>query len=397
MTLPQAPEHSSERVDVGAKVKPRFTLREFSGGLGDLGIFLPLAAAMAATNHMDLGVIFLFAGFMNIATGLLFAQPIPVQPMKAIAAVAIAEGLSAGEVAASGMAMGIAMTTLALVGAVNWINKIVPLPVIRGIQAGVGAKLVLLGISWIADLPPLGGVNSILIAVLLGVVLALTTGRRFPIMLIVFAGGLVVPAFRTDHTAIELFATLPTLTLVLPEGSEWITGITRGAIPQLPLTMLNSVLAVCALSSDLFPNRGITPRRMALSVGLMNLLSVPFGGMPMCHGAGGLAAQHRFGARTGGSVVMLGIAKVLFALALGGAILPLIDAYPRSVLGIMIVFAGFALMKPARASFRARSTGIVMLSTAGAVIFLGTLEGVLLGCAASLILSIAPRIRNSPR
>ncbi len=357
----------------------RFNLAEMSGALGDLGTFLPLAAGMAAVNRMDLGAIFLFAGAMNIATGLLFRQPVPVQPMKAVAAVAIAEGLSPGAIAASGMAMGVIVTTLALVGAVRWIDRVVPRAVIRGIQAGVGAKLALTAVSWTIGLP-LVGADSAMLAVVAAGVVAMLVSRRVPIVLIVFLLGVALAAWRVQEGLSSAAWALPELTPIIPSAHEWIVGLTRGALPQLPLTLLNSVLAVCALSGDLFPNRGIPPQRMALSVGLMNLACVPFGGMPMCHGAGGLAAQHRFGARTGGSVVMLGAAKILFALALGGALLPLVQAYPRSLLAVMIFFAGVTLMKPARESLGASRSAAVMLATAGGIVLMGTLEWFLVGC-----------------
>jgi len=388
MTTLATRRRRDERTPVVDENRLRFTLREFGGGLGDLGTFLPLAAAMAIANRMDLSVVFLFAGLMNITTGLLFRQPIPVQPMKAIAAVAIAEGLSPGSIAASGMVMGVVMALLALTGTASWIDRVVPRPVIRGIQAGVGATLVLRGMSWIVALPPVG-IDSWLMAVILGVAVALTVSRTIPIILIVFIGGLAVAALRDGGAAMNLSLKTPTLGLVRPAGSEWITGLTRGALPQLPLTVLNSVLAVCALSGDLFPGRGVSPRRMALSVGMMNLLCVPFGAMPMCHGSGGLAAQHRFGARSGGSVIMLGVGMVLCAFALGVALLPLIRGFPRSALAVMIIAAGLSLMKPARESLRSSPNGVVMLATAGAIVAVGTLEGVAAGCAVLFILKIA--------
>jgi MFS superfamily sulfate permease-like transporter len=376
----------------------RFSLRELSGSLGDLGTFLPLAAAMAAVNRLDLGVVFLFAGMMNIATGVLFRQPIPVQPMKAIAAVAIAEGLSPGAIAASGMAIGVIVTLLAVVGAVNWIDRVVPRPVIRGIQAGVGAKLALKGITWTTGLPLLGP-DSALVAVAAGLAVALIVSRRIPIILILFLAGLAVAAWSVRDDLAAASWTPPTLAVVIPSSHEWLSGLTRGAVPQLPLTLLNSVLAVCALSGDLFPGRAIPPRRMALSVGVMNLLTTPFGAMPMCHGAGGLAAQHRFGARTGGSVVMLGIGKIAFALALGGMLLPIVHAYPRSLLAVMIFFAGVTLMKPAHESLRDPRAAAVMLATASVILLAGTLEGFLAGCAiAGAIALVMPRReRSAPR
>lgn len=377
----------------GAPDRMRFNFAEASGSLGDLGTFLPLAAAMAAVNRMDLGAIFMFAGVMNIVTGLLFRQPVPVQPMKAIAAVAIAEGLSPGAIAASGFAVGAVVTVLALIGAVGWIDRVVPHPVIRGIQAGVGAKLAMTGAAWTIGLPAIGA-DSALVAIAVACVIVIVAGRRVPIMLIIFLFGLVVAAWSASEGIAAARWSAPSVAFIAPSGHDWLIGLARGAVPQLPLTLLNSVLAVCALSGDLFPGRAIPPRRMALSVGLMNLVSIPFGAMPMCHGAGGLAAQHRFGARTGGSVVMLGVGKIIFALAMGGMLLPIVRSYPRSLLAVMIFFAGVTLMKPARESLHAARPAFVMCLTAAVIVLMGTLEGFVVGCVAVGVLSLLQHRRG---
>ncbi|GFH46017.1 hypothetical protein CTEN210_02491 [Chaetoceros tenuissimus] len=135
---------------------------------------------------------------------------------------------------------------------------------------------------------------------------------------------------------------------------DWKYGFLEGAIPQLPLTTLNSVISVCALAHSLYPEKRkqslstsptctdavISRREVAISVGLMNLVFCPFGSMPNCHGAGGLAGQHRLGARHGASVVFLGLAKMFLAIFFGASALTLLDAFPDAVLGIMLVIAG---------------------------------------------------------
>ena len=166
----------------------RFDLRELSGSLGDLGSFLPLSVAMAITCGMDIGLIFIFAGLMNVVTGLWSRQPIPVQPMKAIAAVAIAETLSPGAIASAGLLTGIAVLALALFGGVDWIVRATPKPVVRGIQAGVGVKLAWMGVTWLAELPSIGW-DSWIVALIVGGVIAFVCGRRHPVLLYVFAAG----------------------------------------------------------------------------------------------------------------------------------------------------------------------------------------------------------------
>lgn len=394
-SLTPAPAPVCQPAPAAGQLPLRFTWREFSGGLGDLGTFLPLALAMAITCHMDIGLIFIFAGLMNAMSGWWFRQPIPVQPMKAIAAVAIAEGLTATQIGATGMTMGAIMVVLAMTGLVGVANRIVPRPVVRGIQFGVGAELAWTGVKWVAALP-LSGWDSKFVALLAALCIVLLLTRRQPVLLYVFAIGFVLLYLAKPGVFHALRFSLPKFTLVMPRPHDWWVGFWRGALPQIPLTLLNSVIAVCALSEDYFPGRGIQPRTMAASVGVMNLLCVPFGGMPMCHGAGGLAAQYRFGARTGGSVILLGMAKIIAGLLIGGFLLRALAAYPRSILGVMVIAAGITLAAAAR---HVRGQALMVAAvTAAAILWKNTLIGFLVGsaCAAVCTLWLSRRSSGGP-
>ncbi len=362
-----------------APARPRFTLLELSGGMGDLGTFLPLVVATAAACRMDMGMILVCAGVMNMVTGLLLRQPIPVQPMKAIAAVAITEALTRGEVAAAGLVMGALMLALALTGLMDAINRVVPREVVMGIQIGVGLKLAAKGVGWLLDLP-LAGADSVFMALAVGGVLLLLLWRKWPAALLVFLFGMVLLAVARPEVYAGLTGGLPSVALIWPGGGDWLGGLIKAALPQAPLTVLNSVVAVCALSAAYFPAQGVPPARMAASVGLMNLLCAPLGGVPMCHGSGGLAAQYAFGARTGGSVVMLGTAKAAAGLALGSSLGQLVHAYPAAVLAPLLVLAGVELARAGRAS--APNLWAVPLLTAACILVGNTGLGALAGCLA---------------
>jgi MFS superfamily sulfate permease-like transporter len=168
---------------------------------------------------------------------------------------------------------------------------------------------------------------------------------------------------------------MPTIT-----ASDWWIAARKAAIPQIPLTCLNSVIAVCALSRDLFPEKPASEKSVAVSVGLMNLIGCPFGAMPMCHGAGGLAGQFRFGARTNGSILFLGAMKMLVAICFGGSLLALLKVYPQSLLGVLLFFAGLELALVCR-DISEREPAIVMLLTA--IVGLA-LKSVAIGFAAGL-------------
>jgi len=371
----------------------RFDLREFSGSLGDLGTFIPLTVAMITVSGLDAGTVLVFAGLFNILSGVAFRQPIPVQPMKAIAAVAIAEGLAPGEIAASGFAAGLVILILGLSGLVSWAERVVPRPVVRGIQLGVGVKLAWKGVAMVAPLA-WTALDGRITAIIAGaIVLIASRTQRFPTALVIFTAGLVLLFIEAPSVLTGVSYGWSGPSLVLPDLAAWKTGFLMGTLPQLPLTLLNSVIAVCALSEDLYPGRGIKTKPMAVSVGLMNVGACLFGAMPACHGSGGLAGQHRFGARTGGSVVMLGGVKVILGVAAGTAALTVLAAYPAAILGVLLIFAGVELAKPAR-ECKERSAFFIALATAAGIILVDTLVGFLAGLLAAGLVAAASKVRS---
>jgi Molybdate transporter of MFS superfamily len=366
----------------------RFNLMEFSGGLGDLGTFIPLVAGISIVTGMDIGMILIFAGLANIATGLIFGLPIPVQPMKAIAAVAIAEQLLPAEIAAAGLIAGAIVFTLGVSGIIEKIEHLVPKAIIRGIQLGVGLKLVLKGITFINGTPLLG-LNSIVVAAFLGMLIILLKRiKNFPSALFLFLTGLMILFILSPSLLAEIKFSLPSFSILVPSAENWLNGFTKGALPQVPLTLLNSVFAICILSGDLFPGQKVSSRRMATSVGLMNLLGCCFGGLPMCHGSGGLAGQYHFGARTGGSVVLLGIWKLLFGLFLGVTAMNIIQQYPLSILGIMLIFAGVELCLPVRDQKTIKNICVVIATVVG-ILGVNTGIGFLVGLMTYSIIGLS--------
>ena len=361
----------------------RFDLRELAGSFGDLGTFIPLTVAMSLSTGMDFGWMLVAAGLMTIATGFLFRLPIPVQPMKAIAAVAIAEGLSGGAVVAAGWVMGIVLTLVAVIGLIPLIDRLVPRPVVRAIQLGIGIKLVINAAQWIGPLPMFAP-NSVFTACLISAMLLIGTLRNWPIVLPAFLAGFVILAIDTPNAYNAISFGTPELNWITPTIEDTQAGLLFGAVPQLPLTLLNSVLAVCALSGDYFPKHRVAPKRMALSVGLMNLLCIGWSGLPMCHGSGGLAAQYRAGARTGGSVIMLGGVKILLGLCFGISLLPILSMYPAAALAPLIAFAGLSLSHAGWAATD-RLDKVTLLPSAIMIALTHTLYGFLLGLVIAVV------------
>ena len=364
------------------ELNPRFTWTEFSGALGDLGLFIPLVVGMTIACDLNIGIILIFAGLMNILTGLLFKQPIPVQPMKAIATVAITEGFLKTELMASGILMGLLILGLSTI--IEPVNRIIPKAIVRGIQLGVGIKLALKGFMWIKGLP-FFGLDSIFLGLIIIVLLSMKFIKIKAILLYIFLAGFFILYLKQPHIYNGMSIKFPDFHFMMPSLVDWKVGLLRGALPQLPLTILNSVIAVCALSEKYFPKKGISSKRMAVSVGIMNLICVPFGAIPMCHGAGGLAAQYRFGARTGGSVIMLGIIKLSAGLFFGSALLILLQSYPKAILGAMLIFAGIELAKSAKGVVNQKIDWAILLVTAGFIVGINTLAGFLAGCSVAIM------------
>ncbi|KAK3054521.1 hypothetical protein LTR09_004250 [Extremus antarcticus] len=327
-------------------------LAELSGSLGDLGTLLPLMIAMALTGSINLASTLVFSGLTNIFTGAFYGLPLPVQPMKAIASVAISQHFSKQETAAAGLTMGAAVFVLSATGLLRWLNRVVPIPVVKGIQVGAGLALVIsAGTSLIL---PLGcvqpGYDNRMWAVGAFVLLVVASlVPRLPYALIVFALGMLVAVVAVPGSEGDggLHAGIWRPAPFVPRGEAWRIGAVDAAIPQLPLTILNSILAVTSLSATLFPDYPPTPSTTSIgfSVAIANLVGCWFGAMPICHGSGGLAGQYRFGARSGASIIILGLIKLLLGLCVGDGIIPLLQRLPKSLLGIMVLAAGVELAK----------------------------------------------------
>jgi hypothetical protein len=298
---------------------------------------------------------------------------------------------------------------LSVTGLMRLLTRVIPRPLIQGIQLGAGLRLIIsaataliLPLPWLRPLPDL---DTRMLAIFLFLLLFATArlGPRFPFALLVFLLGVLASLFSHPSSSSSSLSTpshhsdsshsYQSYTWHKPEFTN--PQSLSAALAQLPLTTLNSVLAASALATSLYPPHpppfppfptfpsppphssssssppaGPGPASttaLGVSVGLMNLLSCGWGAMPVCHGAGGLAAQHRFGARSGASVVLLGAAKFGAGLLLllggsGGTAARVLARFPRSVLGVMVLAAGLEL---AKASY----------SSSGAVIAEGQGEG----------------------
>jgi MFS superfamily sulfate permease-like transporter len=368
----------------------RLNRHEIAGSLGDMGTFLPLLVGMAAQNGLDFGSSLFFAGFFNLVTGVLFSIPMAVQPMKAIATVAITSKLPVGQILAAGITVSLIVLVLGLTGLIDTLNRAIPRSVVRGLQLALGLSLLMKGLQMVTGTHAWIGADSYLTASIAALAVLALFSARVPSALVLFGAGLLLATWKDPGVVglVHLDWALPHWTPIA--WSDFTRAFPVAALPQIPLTTLNSVIAVCALSAELFPDRPATPRRVSVSVGLMNLVGGWFGAMPMCHGAGGLAGQYRFGARTSGSILFLGGAKIVVAVLFGASLMALCRAFPGSVLGVMLAFSGIELSLVTRDQ-RTRTDSTIMLLTAGAC--LGA-DNVAVGFALGLLLAWALRLER---
>ena len=364
-----------------ASTPTRRFLLECSGACGDLGTFIPhVIGAITVAGLASAGVLLGFATFL-IATGLFYGLPLPVQPMKAISAVILTGGLRPGEVAAAGIMIGVVLLVLGITGWIGRLAQAIPQSVGAGLQLGLGLLMGMLGIKLILETPWLGFGS-------LALLFALMRIPQCPAAPIALAAAMIA-GWVTGKVGIASGAAMTpgTPQLIIPSWPEVWRSFEIAVLPQLSLTLTNAVIVTASLSRELFSSIGsiASERRLALSSGLANVLLCPFGAMPMCHGAGGLAAQFRFGARTGLAPIIFGAVLLILAIAFAdhaGAMFALI---PTAAVGSLLIFAGTDLAISRRLFDGKPSCLWVIGATAFVTVTVNPALGLILGWIAELI------------
>lgn len=334
----------------------RFNRHEFSGALGDIGVLLPLAAGLVLVSGLEAGTVLLTTGLVYLAAGFYFRLPIPVQPLKAMAAIAIAGGgkIGAGELAAGAIIIGAALLFLRFTGLATGLSRIFAPWTVKGVQLAVGLLLIKSGLTFIlagssslkgtAALPATGGGPAIAVAAAAGLMLvALRHNRKVPAALAVVAAGGALGIFLAGPYFLNHLTFGPSLPqLSLPDGSSFLAALFLLVLPQLPVTFGNSVVATTDVARTYFGDRAgrVTPKSLCTTIGVSNIALGLLGSMPICHGSGGVTAHYRFGARTGGAAVIMGAGLVTLALIFGNSAVNLLLLLPLPVLGSLMVYAG---------------------------------------------------------
>lgn len=324
----------------------RIGLGEAAGAVADLGVMVPLATALILVNGLDPGAVLVCAGLLVLAAGLAFRIPFPVQPLKALTAVAVAHQLSPDVIHAAGLEIAMVLLLLSLRHVADVVARVFTKPVVRSLQLGVGVLLVIAALKLVADPPDVFAATPstpwpwiLLGATFAGIVAAARTRHYWLALGILAAGTVAAVATAGPDLGGPTFA-LPGIDL--PRASSFTAAFFLLVVPQLPLTFGNAVVAVNDLAHEYFgPSASrVTPSRVCLSAGIGNVVSGLLGGVPMCHGAGGLTAHARLGARTAGMNVLLGAAFLALGLFFASQVPVLLGLLPIWALAAFLIYAG---------------------------------------------------------
>jgi MFS superfamily sulfate permease-like transporter len=324
-------------------------------------------------------------GASLVASGLFYGLPMAVQPMKAISAVLVTGQLAPGAAAAAGLVVGAVLLLFGATGLIAKVARLIPQSVTAGLQLGLGITMGWLGLTMVAEAPWIGVPALVL---LFGLPRVSPTVPVAPLVLLAAVVVGTTTGQMTMPTTIGFELRPPPLVLPDSWGEVW-QAIKQAVVPQLPLTLTNAVIVTAAICRDLFPERAAraTVRNLALTSGAMNLLLAPFGGMPMCHGAGGVAAQHRFGARTGLASVLLGIVLLVLALGFASSAVALFAAIPASAVGALLLVAGTDLAVSKRLFDARLNCWPAIAIAAGAAAFVNPAVGLAAGWAVEFVRS----------
>jgi len=328
-----------------ALIKNRIHLdrNELAGAFGDIGTDLPLVIGMILASGLDSASVLITYGIMQLLTALTYGIPMPVQPLKAVALIVITQHIAPGIIYGGGLAIGVVMLLLSVTGLVDLIAKYIPKVVVRGIQFGLGIQLAMVALKEyvIADSYTgywLAGITFVITIILIG-------NRKYPpAIFIIIAGIIYAIIFHFNNFNLVHSISIAIPKLYTPTWSDILTGFLILALPQIPLSIGNSIIATHQIAHDLFPEKKITVKKISLTYSIINIINPFFGGVPTCHGSGGMAGHYAFGARTGGSVMIYGLMYLTLGMFFSGSFEQIVKIFPLPVLGVILLFEAITLM-----------------------------------------------------
>ena len=325
----------------------RFDRNEVAGAFGDIGTDLPLIVGMILAAGLHSASVLVMFGLMQYATAIRYRMPMPVQPLKAVAVLVITQKIAPEILYGGGLAIGIVMLALTVSGGITWLARVVPKAVIRGLQLGLGIQLAMLALRDYVQADGMRGYALAAIGFL--VIIALFGNRRFPPAIpVIVIGAIYALVYKLSGSDFSnaIGFTLPEVRSI--SMSDIMTGFMLLALPQIPLSLGNSILATRQVAEDLFSERNVTVKKLSLTYAAMNLVNPFFGGVPTCHGSGGLVGHYTFGARTGGSILVYGSIFLVLGLFFSSGFQHVVQVFPLPILGVLLFFEAAALMSMIR-------------------------------------------------
>jgi MFS superfamily sulfate permease-like transporter len=359
-----------------SELRKKFTLAEFGGSLGDWGTLIPFIIGYVSIVGLNPAGIFLCIGITNIILGIKYNLPLPVEPQKTIGTVAISQKWNPNLVISTGFGTGIVWLILGFTKKLNVIVEKIPQIAVRGIQLGLGLIL-----GWAALL--LFSDNIILGVISMAIIIVLINNKKIPSAIILTILGIFIIFYTGALLLSQISMGLPTFQFQIPTWENILIGMLIAGLAQLVLTLANVMIATVKLSKDLFPDKkdAIDANSLAFNMGLMNVINPFLGGIPQCHGSGGLAAQYAFGARTGGSMIMEGILEIFLGLFCSNLLFLIFMEFPKAILGAMLLYTAILLGKIAFKDFNVKTAPIIIISGILCFIFnliVGFLAGLVL-------------------
>jgi hypothetical protein len=350
-------EKKQIKLDKGLEIlDKKFSIRELGGAFGDWGTLIPFIIGYVSIVGFNPAGIFLCLGITNIILGIKYNLPLPVQPQKTIGSIALSQQWSPSLVISTGFGTGLVWTLLGFSKKLNILVQRVPMIAVKSIQLGLALIL-----GWAAIL--LFQDNLILGFISIAIIIVLINNKKVPSAIILMVLGFFLIFYSRQILISEIVFQLPSFTFYIPNWEDLLVGMLIAGIAQLFLTLTNVMIATVSLVKDLFPEKEdvIDANSLAFNMGAMNLINPFIGGIPLCHGSGGLAAQYAFGARTGGSMIFEGIIEIFLGLFFSQLLFSLFTKFPRSILGAMLIYTAYLLGKIAFKDFNLKNVPIIVI------------------------------------
>ncbi|MFX1588984.1 MAG: putative sulfate/molybdate transporter, partial [Promethearchaeota archaeon] len=316
-------------------IRKKFSIRELGGAFGDWGTLIPFIIGYISIVGLNPAGIFLTLGITNIVLGVKYNLPLPVQPQKTIGTIALSQKWSPNLVISTGLGTGIIWTILGFTKTLNKIVKKIPIITVRGIQLGLGLILGWTSVTLIF----FDNLFGILLGIIsISIILALINSKKVPSAIILVLLGIIILIFTNKLTFSNVRFSLPKFEFNIPQWNNLLLGMILAGIAQFFLTLTNVMIATISLIKDLFPEKEseISANSLAVNMGLMNVINPFLGGIPLCHGSGGLAAQYAFGARSGGSMILEGILEIFLGLFFSETLFLIFIEFPQAIFGAML-------------------------------------------------------------